>query len=129
MKFLKNDRGAAAVEFGLLAVPVIGFILAIIEFGWVLWIDNALNIAVDTAARCGAVQSTTIPCNGIDMVTTANTVFPLTAPAGTFTNNTSCQNDGGSGLVGAYNASIGVWVWSVSITLTATSCYPTVSAS
>ena len=77
MKFLRNNGGAAAVEFGLLAVPVIGFILAIIEFGWVLWIDNALNIAVDTAARCGAVQSTTTPCNGTDMVTTANTVFPL----------------------------------------------------
>jgi Flp pilus assembly protein TadG len=129
MKFLRNNGGAAAVEFGLLAVPVIGFILAIIEFGWVLWIDNALNIAVDTAARCGAVQSTTTPCNGTDMVTTANTVFPLTAPTGTFTNNTSCQNDGGSGLVGTYNASIGVWVWTVNVTLTATSCYPTVSSS
>lgn len=129
MKFIRNTQGAAAVEFGLLALPVIGLILAIIEFGWVLWIDNALNIATDTAARCGAVQSTTTPCNGTDMVTTANTIFPVTSPAATFTNNTACQNDGGSGLVGTYNASIGVWVWSVSVTLTATSCYPTVSAS
>jgi Flp pilus assembly protein TadG len=129
MKLLRNKRGASAVEFGLLVVPVMGFIFAIIEFGWVLWIDNALNIAVDTAARCGAVQSTTTPCNGTDMVTTANTVFPLTAPIGTFANNTSCQNDGGSGLLGTYNASIGVWVWTVNVTLTATSCYPTVSAS
>ena len=126
MKLFKNTRGAAAVEFGLLALPVIGFLFAIIEFGWILWIDNALNIAVDTAARCGAVQSTTAPCSGTDMVTAANTIFPLTAPNGTFTTNTSCQNDGGSGLVGTYNVSIGVWVWSVNVTLTANSCYPTV---
>jgi Flp pilus assembly protein TadG len=128
MKFLRNNRGTAAVEFGLVAVPVIGFLFAIIEFGWVLSIDNALYIAVDTAARCGAVQSTTTPCNGTDMVTTANTVFPLTAPPGTFSNNTSCQNDGGSGLVGTYDVSIGVWVWTVDVTLTANSCYPGVSS-
>jgi len=128
MKLIRDNQGTAAVEFGLLAVPVIGFLFAIIEFGWVLWIDNALNIAVDTAARCGAVQSTTTPCSGTDMVTAANTVFPLTAPSGTFTNNTSCQNNGGSGLVGTYNVGIGVWVWTVNVTLTANSCYPTVSS-
>src|SRR5215469_1693374 len=118
MKLIRDNQGTAAVEFGLLAVPVIGFLFAIIEFGWVLWIDNALNIAVDTAARCGAVQSTTTPCSGTDMVTAANTVFPLTAPNGTFTTNTSCQNDDGSGLVGSYIVSIGVWAWSVNVTLT-----------
>lgn len=124
MKFLKNNQGAAMMEFGLLAVPVIGFILAIIEFGWVLWADNLLNIAVDTAARCGAVQSTTTPCNGADMITPANTVFlPLTATS--FTNNPNCS---GSGLVGTYDASIGVWVWTVNVTLTANSCYPRVSS-
>jgi Flp pilus assembly protein TadG len=128
MKFFTNNRGAAAIEFALVALPVLGFIFAIIEYGFVIWADNLLNIAVDTAARCGAVQSTTTPCNGTDMITTANTVFqPLTRA--TFTNNAICQNNGGSGLVGTYNASIGVWVWTVNITLTANSCYPTVSSS
>jgi Flp pilus assembly protein TadG len=51
MKFLANNRGAAAIEFALVALPVLGFIFAIIEFGFVIWADNLLHISVDTAAR------------------------------------------------------------------------------
>jgi Flp pilus assembly protein TadG len=124
MKLLTNNRGAAAIEFALVALPVLGFIFAMIEFGFVIWAENLLHISVDTAARCGAVQSTTTPCNGTDMITPANTVFaPLTATS--FATNPNCT---GSGLVGTYNAGIGVWIWTVNITLTANSCYPTVAS-
>ena len=48
MKFLRNDRGAASVEFGLVALPVILFILGIMQFADVMWTDNLLQISVDT---------------------------------------------------------------------------------
>jgi Flp pilus assembly pilin Flp len=64
MTLFKNNRGAAAVEFALMALPVMEFIIGIIQFGWVVWVDNLLHISVDTASRCGAVGSTTSPCGG-----------------------------------------------------------------
>jgi Flp pilus assembly protein TadG len=141
MNFCKNNRGAAAVEFALVALPVLAFMMGIIQFGWVVWVDNLLHISVDTASRCGAVGSTTSPCDGAgpinggsltNLITTATTVFaPLTADATTFTNNSSCSVDPGTelqgtGLQGSYHVSIGLGVLAVNLTLTARSCYPTV---
>jgi Flp pilus assembly protein TadG len=123
-RFFVNDRGAAAVEFGLAILPVMFFILGIIQTSYVLWADNLLHFAVDTAARCGAIGSTTSPCDvSGSMVTTAETVFkPLTG--GTFTNNSTCSAGGtGNGLVGTYN----IRILTVNLTLTAGSCYPILS--
>src|ERR1700757_1402348 len=86
MKFLKNDRGATAVEFALVILPVLLFIFGIMQTAYVLWIDNLLHVSVDTAARCAAVNSTTLPCKGADippsvtnMQSTANLVFARVA--------------------------------------------------
>ena len=123
MNLFRNNRGAAAVEFALAALPVMLFILGIMQTGWILWIDNLLRVSVDAAARCGAVStSTTLPCYGLglaNMRSTANLVFgPLSGA--TFSNNSSC---GGAGLIGTYPVTI---VFVVNLTLTAKSCYPTV---
>jgi Flp pilus assembly protein TadG len=122
MKLLKDNRGATAVEFALVALPVIMFILGIVQTGWVVWIDNLLHVSVNAAARCGAVKSTTPPCDGANMITTADTVFQPLSGA-TFTDNGSCTADGGNGLIGTYSVSI---LFVVNLTLTAKSCYPTV---
>jgi len=120
MKFLlKNKCGAAAVEFALVAVPVIWFIFGIMQTGWVVWIDNLLHISVDTATRCVAVQSQTPPCNGTDIVTPANLVFSPMSGA-TFSANTNCSA-GEKGVNGTYVIS---FLSVVNLTLTAQSCYP-----
>src|SRR5215475_6808 len=135
MSFLKNHRGVAAAEFALVALPVMAFIIGIVQFGWVVWVDNLLHISVDTASRCGAIGSVTSPCDGSGttaMIATANTVFqPLTGA--TFTNNSGCSiaagsGLAGSGLVGTYPISIGLGIFAMNLTLTAQSCYPTVPA-
>jgi hypothetical protein len=122
MNFFQNNRGATAVEFALAALPVMLFILGIIQTAWILWIDNLLHVSVNAAARCGAVNSTTLPCSGLgltNMRSAANLVFrPLIGA--TFSNNSSC---GGAGLIGTYPVTI---VFVVNLTLTAKSCYPTV---
>jgi hypothetical protein len=123
MNLFRNNRGATAVEFALAALPVMLFILGIIQTAWILWVDNLLHVSVDAAARCGAVStSTTLPCYGLglaNMRSTANLVFgPLSSA--TFSNNSSC---GGAGLIGTYHVRI---VFVVNLTLTAKSCYPAV---
>ena len=125
MNLFKNNRGAVAVEFSLAALPVIMFVLGIMQTGWVIWSDNLLHVAVDTAARCAAVNSTTPPCNGNSvpqMKATADTVFgPLSGAK--FNNNGPCTADQGEGLTGEYDVSI---LFVVNLRLTANSCYPTV---
>jgi Flp pilus assembly protein TadG len=127
MRVFKNQRGATAVEFALVAIPVIWFILGIMQTGWIVWIDNLLHTSVDAAARCGAVQSTTSPCYGsglANMQKTANLVFgPMNGA--TFSNNSNCSNDAGAGLIGTYSVS---FLFVVNVTFTARSCYPTVSS-
>ncbi len=115
------------VEFALVALPVLFFMIGIMQTAYIVWIDNLLHISVDAAARCGAVGSTTSPCSGsglANMQTTANLVF-LPVSGATFSlNSSNCFSDGGSGLIGRYNVTI---VYVVNLTLTAKSCYPTVS--
>jgi Flp pilus assembly protein TadG len=124
MNFFRNNRGATAVEFALVALPVMLFIFGIMQTAWVLWVDNVLNVSVNVAARCAAVQSTTSPCNGSDMVTPATTVFAPLNSTNVFQNNATCTSDGGTGLVGTYTINL---LFAINVKLTAQSCYPTVS--
>src|SRR5712671_5560103 len=74
----KNNRGAAAVEFALGIMPITVFMVGNMMTAYVLWIDNILYFAVDYAARCGAIQSTTAPCYGpglANMKRTADALF------------------------------------------------------
>jgi Flp pilus assembly protein TadG len=112
---LRDNRGSTLVEYALVSLPVLFFILGIMQTGWIVWIDNMLTISVDAAARCGAVQSTTPPCAS-DMITTANQVFAMSGAS--FSANT-CTN--GVGLIGTYSIS---FLFITDMTLTAKSCYP-----
>jgi Flp pilus assembly protein TadG len=116
------ERGATIVEFALVALPVLVFIFGIMQIAWIVWIDNLLQVSVNTAARCGAVQSTTSPCSGADMVATANLVFSPPSGATFSVNGSDCSASGGTGLVGTYTIT---FLFVVDMTVTATSCYPT----
>jgi Flp pilus assembly protein TadG len=49
--FARADRGAAAVEFAIIAVPFIALLLAILQTAIVLFAAQALESATETAAR------------------------------------------------------------------------------
>jgi Flp pilus assembly protein TadG len=123
MNFFKNNRGAAVVEFALVALPVMLFIFGIIQIAWVLWVDNVLHVSVNVAARCAAVGSTTPPCSGDtvpEMISTATAAFaPLNGAS--FQNNGPCTSDDGKGLSGAYTVNI---LFIVNLSLRENSCYP-----
>ena len=124
-KFFCNNRGAAAVEFALVALPVLLFIFGIMQTGWIIWIGNLLQSSVDAAARCGAVQSTTSPCYGgttADMIETANFIFGPMSGATFSANGSGCAS--GTGLIGTYTVT---FIFVVNMTVTAKSCYPLLS--
>jgi Flp pilus assembly protein TadG len=128
MNIFKSNRGAAAVEFALVALPVMLFILGIIQTAWVLWVDNLLHLSVNVAARCAAVGSTTSPCTGgtvPDMISTATTAFvPMSSSKNvTFQTNGACTA-GEAGVSATYTVNI---LYVVDFTVAANSCYPKVS--
>src|SRR5215472_7696715 len=53
----RNNRGTATVEVALVTMPIILFIVGIIQTACIVWADNLLHIATDTGTRCGAVTS------------------------------------------------------------------------
>jgi hypothetical protein len=133
MRFLKNNSGAAGLEFALVLPAVIAFLTGIAQVGYILWIDNLLHYSVQTATRCGAVNGPsgpyTYPCAGpgtANMTTAAKNLFQQAVafsaiPAGTFTALSPCS---GSGLQGTYTVS---FLLAVPVTVTAKSCYPNFS--
>lgn len=50
-RFRRAETGATAVEFGLLALPFLFLIFAIIEIAMVFWTSEVLDTAVTNAAR------------------------------------------------------------------------------
>jgi Flp pilus assembly protein TadG len=124
LRLLKDRSGAAALEFGLAFLPFITLILGILQVGYLLWIDGLLHYAVNEAARCGAVGSTTYPCAGSgvgNMVTAADSLFGMAVapiPNGTFGNNSNCT---GSGLTGSYSIR---FLLARPVTINVSSCYP-----
>ena len=51
LQFLKDDRGATAVEFAMVSVPFLGLLFAIFETAFVFFATQGLEAAVTDAAR------------------------------------------------------------------------------
>lgn len=49
--FLRDTTGGAALEFALIALPLLMFTFGIIEFSRALFLKQGLNYAIDAAAR------------------------------------------------------------------------------
>ncbi len=54
---LADRRGTETLEFAIVSLMFFALILGVIEFGRVMWIANGLHLAVQQAARCGAIGS------------------------------------------------------------------------
>jgi Flp pilus assembly pilin Flp len=57
-RFLRNNRGVAAVEFALIAPVFIGMLLVVFEFGFAFYAKAVLQGAVEEAARTASLENT-----------------------------------------------------------------------
>jgi Flp pilus assembly protein TadG len=104
--FRRDDRGAAAVEFALIAVPFLLLILGGFEFGRLLWIRNALAETAIAGARCVGLLQSECASDGV-LSTTAATGFmagvaanwSITLPASEITIKTGTSCGGVTGFV------------------------------
>ena len=111
-----EQRGNTAIEFALIACGLLTFCIGIIQFGYALWLQNALNYSVAAAARCASLSCSTNIVSyaaGASGAPFDSSVFTLSTP--------SCGNQ----VSASYPMTITVpFVNSFSVTLTAQACYP-----
>ena len=116
------DRGTSAVEFAVVAPVFILMLLGIFEFGRALWTLASLQYAVQQAARCVSINKTTCDNSSDTASYAASSVLGMTVPAADFTASTpSCGNQVAASVPFTFIVS---GLFSYSITLTASSCYP-----
>ena len=119
-RLLAERAGNTAVEFAIILPAFLSIFLGIMEFGRFLWTKNALNYAVEEAARCAAVNTTLCGTQAL-MQSFADDRSGLAFPSADFTLSTPAC---GTQVSGTYVFTFIVPLVSTSITLQATYCYP-----
>ncbi|HUK61626.1 MAG TPA: TadE family protein [Stellaceae bacterium] len=140
----RDTRAGTAVEFALLVPVIIVIFLGIFEFGRAIWVQGILDYAVEQAARCASINTTTCSSTGTTQTYAAGQAAPLpngstSCPAGavcpvfTATQPTSgaCANENKVSATYAFSflsigsmPIIGASPFPTSVTLSSQSCYP-----
>jgi Flp pilus assembly protein TadG len=122
---LLDERGAETVEFAIMLLVFFALMFGIVEFGRVLWTQNALHYATQQAARCAAVNSTL--CGTQDLMRTfAAGVAGAGVPGSAFW-LTSPDPTCGKQVTASYTVNLYVPLLSMNPTLTASACFPKAS--
>lgn len=119
---MAREDGSSAIEFALVFPVFILMVLGIFETGRALWTQSLLNYAVQTAARCGAIDTTTCGSSSATVTYAVQNSSPLSIPGGDFTVTTpSCGNQ----VAVAYPFTTVVpQLLPFDVTLSAQACYP-----
>jgi Flp pilus assembly protein TadG len=122
-------RGGAVIEVALTITVLVIFLFGIIEFGFAMWLQNALDYSVAEAARCATINATV--CGNSDQIKSYAasqsgfgfdpSVFTVTNPA-TVPSPPQCSN--GNQVSARYPMTITIPTLTFSITLVAQACYP-----
>lgn len=123
IQILRDEGGAAALEFAILAPVFFLIIFGIIAFGILFWTQVGLQHGAEMAARCASINTTLCPNGNPSAVTSyaMQQAFGLSLPASTFTYSTpACGNQ-----VSATYTFVMPDILNLSpLTLTAQACFP-----
>lgn len=125
-RMITREDGSSAVEFALVFPAFILMVVGTFETGRALWTQSLLNYAVQTAARCGAVDTTNCGSSTATVTYAVQNSAPLTIPSHDFTvTSPSCGNQ----VAVAYPFTTVVpQLLPFNVTLSAQACYPTKSS-
>ena len=119
----KDRRAAAAVELALAMPALCLFIFGIIEVGYALWVQNALDYSVATAARCASLNGSACQAVGGNSQVTAYAANQsganVASTAFTYTPGASC----GCQVSANFTIALDIpWDSALSVTLSSNSC-------
>ena len=126
-----DRRGTTTVEFAIASLLFFALILGVVELGRLMWIANGLHLAVQQAARCGAVASSscTTPAQvqafaaGVAGTPVSSSVFTAT-PRTCSGSPSVCTPSCGYKVTASYAVQLYVPYVNVNPTLTAQACFP-----
>lgn len=116
-------EGTAAIEFAFVGPIFIGLMFAIVQGGLMLWTQMGLQHAVESAARCSAINTSTCGTATAIQSYAATQAYSLNMPASAFSfAKASCGNQ----VSASYNYSFFSQIFSsASVALSASACFPT----
>lgn len=119
--FRAARAGAMAAEFAIVIPVLLLFCFAIIEFGRAMWIRNAMQSAVEEAARCYALNRPS--CDTTAKVQSYAVAAAVGVPVASsaFTPSTAAC---GKQVTGAYNFTSIVPMVPLNVTIQAKACRP-----
>jgi Flp pilus assembly protein TadG len=118
--------GATAVEFALTAPMFMALVWGIIEVGLGLWTQFGLENAVEAAARCASVNTTTCTTSSTIATYAASQTMGVTIPSSAFTfSKVSCGNQVSASYNFAYLTNV---FHAARVTLAAQACFPDINA-
>ncbi len=82
--FLRRSHGSAAVEFAFVGPVFIAAIMTVMQSGMVLWTQLGMEHAVESAARCAAIDTTICSSPSATQDYAASQAYGLKLPASTF---------------------------------------------
>jgi Flp pilus assembly protein TadG len=133
-----DNRGATAVEFALVIGPLLLVLFGIIEFGRMIWTNNALQETAIDAARCAGILESSCAASGAysagNTATYAQTVangWGITMPTSDVTSSGSATCAGVAGFTSVtinytFQTVVPLVLTSLAggIPLSATACFP-----
>ncbi len=119
---LANKDGAAAIEAAFVLPIFLTMVIGFFKLSMILWTISSLHYAVESAARCAAVNKTT--CGNAAAIQTyaLNRYFGAPLPSNPFTYAaTAC----GHSVTAAYNYPLAIpFVSTSSVALSTAACFP-----
>jgi Flp pilus assembly protein TadG len=118
-EFWREEGGASAPEFAVVASVFIGVVFMLINVCVAIWAQSALNFTVETAARCLSVRPAVC-----DTVSDAIKQQPYMGPSISPTFGGALAGACGNKVTGSGTYVINGGLISVPVHMSATSCYP-----
>lgn len=113
--------GNALVEFALIAPVLLLVLFGTIEAGRALWLQNALHYAVQAAARCASINTTTCSNLGtIQYYAASVSGAQFDTSVFSWSGAASCGNQ----VYASYPMSLYIPYVGATVTLTAQACFP-----
>jgi Flp pilus assembly protein TadG len=114
-------RGVAAIEFAICAPILLVVMFGIIELGRIMWTQNALHYSVEEAARCMTIDTTVCSSSSTTQSFAAARSGVPNIPTSAFTvANAGCGNQVSASYLFPFISN----EFNISITLSASSCFP-----
>ena|SRR5438270_6757470 len=118
----RDRRGGPVVEFAMAAPALFLFIFGIIELGYAMWIQNALDFSVATASRCASLTgiNASSPCFlGVTAYAADQSGAGIASSVFTYTRGAAC----GCQVTAAYSMPLNIPWTDLTVILTSEACY------